>query len=1079
MGSLLLFEQLNFLILVASEAELPIANSTRELLMDHSCNDCQIYELYNGGENGSQKDKGWFMDKFGPHTVHFVISNTIDFSFYRAVYFDLLIPVISHTWVRDSVKTKRHLRTNMYSPNPFHLLRDCQVYISKSSFNKCEYILYSDLLHLMGGTSVNYISNRTTHVIVQSPKDPIIETVNKLTFGSFSSPSSSKHVEKPSREWKFVYPTWLLYHFKMAEPLSGELASLCELDMNDTTEEQLFAKWEEVTGDKQTSSSQLSLHPNTDLFKNHHFAISPDLNFFTPLYWFLKEFIESLNGKVTPLSSSDDLKAIYQDSPDIDCYIGYSVNSPILGQISSIKPEIYVGNVSWLFYMFALQKFTPVSQCKLIHQPFHAKLFTSKELTVAYTNYFGSQRFYIQRLVEILGGFSTPELTRKNTHLITKNTIGKKFKVAKKWSLDPQSAIIVTNHMWLELCYLTNSKLNPKDSRFQNFKLDDDIKWNIGQPKVEQTSPIPDILSTNIKNTQTITKELSPLDEKNASDTSIHTRQDNTPTSTFTNSIDEKINKLQKISIEVSGMNPTELAQGSDSSTSTIGLPPTSNVYLCEQNSNSNIGKKAETILKDNGTGEPTNNGNQTAKYDTNITEKAEHKNSEQELREQSQKKKEVEYVAKEEEEEVSQMQLSPQVKEEDKVWKESERERMTKERGTELAVPKEMKRSAENAGNPIAHARTIETAESTNPKNASDKYSHLFEGLSDSDNHADDTKVSVNSRYTTPKTSQNVKADVGTPIVTQTQIHTPSSNSRLAKTQAAKRLHTDIESLNEFQKKLKRKKIDTEEILLPEETENLNKDKLLIAKAEKVLSKFDELPDYNIKAVCTGCFQDGFNEIDMEVLSQLGIKIFDNIKETEGLNCIFAPKILRTEKFLKSLSFEPLRFALRPEFIIDLLKLVHTKKEKVAQVNLNLFDYEIHGVDEVILSKTKLPTKVFERANIRCINLVSDIPGGVDTIGSVLQAHGIEKVNVLRNKKCVFEDIMDNDVSKQKNEDVFKYVLIVTKASQVKKFTKLINDHDKTGTVLIVEWNWCVESIFHLDIDFESKSNVLYQKKK
>lgn len=90
--------------------------------------------------------------------------------------------------------------------------------------------------------------------------------------------------------------------FQMAKPLKGELATLCELDMQDTSEEQLFAKWEEVIGDKQTSSSQLTLHPNKTLFKNHHFAISPDLNFFTPLYWFLKGFIEDLDGKVTPLS---------------------------------------------------------------------------------------------------------------------------------------------------------------------------------------------------------------------------------------------------------------------------------------------------------------------------------------------------------------------------------------------------------------------------------------------------------------------------------------------------------------------------------------------------------------------------------------------------------------------------------------------------------------------------------------------------------------------------------------------------------------------------------------------------------
>ena len=365
MSSSVLFEQLNFLILVASEAELPIAHSTKETLMNNSCNNCRIYTLYKEDSRDTHMDRDWFMDKFGPHTVHFVISNTIDFPFYKAVYFDLLIPVVSHAWVQDSVKTKRHLRTNMYSPNPFHLLRDCQVYISKSSFNKCEYILYSDLLHLLGGTSVNYISNRTTHVVVQSPKDPIIETVNKLTFGSFSSSLTNKHAEKPSREWKFVYPTWLLYHFKMAKPLTDELSNLCELDMQDSTEEHLFTKWEEVLGDKDTYSSQLTLHPSKTLFKNHHFAISPDLNFFTPLYWFLKGFIENLDGKVTPLTFSDDLKSVYEASPDIDCYIGFSANSSILEKTENIKPEIYVGNVSWLFYMFALQQFVPAAQCKL------------------------------------------------------------------------------------------------------------------------------------------------------------------------------------------------------------------------------------------------------------------------------------------------------------------------------------------------------------------------------------------------------------------------------------------------------------------------------------------------------------------------------------------------------------------------------------------------------------------------------------------------------------------------------------------------------------------------------------------
>ncbi|CAI4064017.1 Rtt107p SKDI_08G2010 [Saccharomyces kudriavzevii IFO 1802] len=1076
MSSPLLFEQLNFLILVASEAELPIAHSTKEVLMENSCNNCQIYELYNEDVSSSQMGRDWFIEKFGPQTVHFVISNTINFSFYNAVYFDLLIPVISHAWVQDSVKTKRHLRTNIYSPNPFHLLRDCQVYISKSSFNKCEYILYSDLLHLLGGTSVNYISNRTTHVIVQGPKDPIIETVNKLTFGSFSSSSSNKHAEKPLREWKFVYPTWLLYHFKMAKPLTDELATLCELDMNDTTEEQLFAKWEEVIGGKEISSSRLTLHPNTTLFKDHHFAISPDLNFFTPLYWFLKEFIEDLDGKVTPLGFSDDLKLVYEKSPDIDCYIGHSANSPILGKTENIKPKIYVGNVSWLFYMFAIQQFAPVSQCKLIHQPFHAKLFTFKELTVAYTNYFGSQRFYIQRLVEILGGLSTPELTRKNTHLITKNTIGKKFKVAKKWSLDPQNAIIVTNHMWLEQCYMKNAKLNPRDSKFQNFKLDDNMKWNIGRAKMGHLSlQTPDISPMTANDMQPIPNELSPINDQTEGCANMHTTKDNTPNSTFTNSIDEKIDKLQKISEEVDKTHQENLRKDSDSSTSTIGLPPIDNakVNSLKKNSISDIGVKAE-VLEDYQIRKATETPKTSVEYDVITTQKPARKISGQEMKDQPRKKNDTDCLGKEKKTR-SQIQLDQQIEEEYKVSEENEAENMTKGSHIEPDELTKGKYAEENTAKPNPRAKHLEN---TNPKSEADKYSRLFEGLSDSDDRVDDAKAIGNSRYATPKTSQNIKTTVGTPVVTQTGTRTPSnSNSRLAKTQAAKRLHTDIESLNEFQKSLKRKRIDTEEIMLPQKTEKSNKEKQLTMKVDNILSNFSELPDYNLKAVCTGCFHDGFNEIDIEILSQLGINIFDNVKETDGLNCIIAPKILRTEKFLKSLSFEPLKFALKPEFIIDLLNLIHNKKEKASRIDLNLFNYVIHGIDQSILSKTRLPTKVFERANIRCINLVNDISGGVNTIGSVLKAHGIEKINVLRSKKCVFEDVMRNDVSKQESGGIFKYILIVTRASQVKKFTKLISDHDKNCTILIVEWNWCVESIFHLDVDLTSKSSVLYKK--
>lgn len=65
-----------------------------------------------------------------------------------------------------------------------------------------------------------------------------------------------------------------------------------------------------------------------------------------------------------------------------------------------------------------------------------------------------------------------------------------------------------------------------------------------------------------------------------------------------------------------------------------------------------------------------------------------------------------------------------------------------------------------------------------------------------------------------------------------------------------------------------------------------------------------------------------------------------------------FCSKDFENREILKSLSFEPLKFALKPEFIIDLLKQIHSKKDKLSQININLFDYEINGINESIISK-------------------------------------------------------------------------------------------------------------------------------
>ena len=180
------------------------------------------------------------------------------------------------------------------------------------------------------------------------------------------------------------------------------------------------------------------------------------------------------------------------------------------------------------------------------------------------------------------------------------------------------------------------------------------------------------------------------------------------------------------------------------------------------------------------------------------------------------------------------------------------------------------------------------------------------------------------------------------------------------------------------------------------------------------------------------------------------------------------APKKARTAKFLKGFSFKPLKYALTPMFITQVLS--NIKKEK--PIELQMEKYFIPDIDPKVLEKTKLPTKVFERHGFTHVNISDDIPGGCKLISSILKCHGMKEVNPL-GKKFDMNDIVKNTGSKRSPD----YVLIASKASMAKKFNKCVKDTDKSNKVFVVEWNWCVKSIFNLDIDIEDHEYVIYNK--
>ncbi|CCC70541.1 hypothetical protein NCAS_0F00570 [Naumovozyma castellii] len=243
-----------------------------------------------------------------------------------------------------------------------------------------------------------------------------------------------------------------------------------------------------------------------------------------------------------------------------------------------------------------------------------------------------------------------------------------------------------------------------------------------------------------------------------------------------------------------------------------------------------------------------------------------------------------------------------------------------------------------------------------------------------------------------------------------------------------------------------------------PKRLKKINDDSIL-----SILDDSVELPLYDMNAICTGCHE-SINGADQEILRELGIRIYDDI-DTVGLNTIVAPKQMRTVKYLKSLSFEPLKYALIPEFIMDQLRVIreargqNKRKLRREEIMLDLTKYTIPKVDASVLARTQLSSKVFERAGLLRVNLVSDIPAGTALVSSVLKSHGIREVNVVSGTKFTGEDLVRND----DGDGNSLTLLISTRASQVQRFKRAVRDDPSRVTALAVEWDWCVHSIFSL----------------
>ena len=1100
-----LFAGLNLLFVATSENDLGDLNRAIEQAKLHGANDIQLYKLFEDPDCfsaptlSSTDTKLWFLERFnrqGRIEPHFVVATNTSFTFYRDIAFDLLIPVVSPMWIHNSVRLQQLAKTFNYSPDPSNVFRNFEFYISRDSFpTPAERLFYKIIIMSLGGMCTNTLSQTTDYIVTKNTEDIAIKAV--LRFGMDSSV-------------KFVYPTWLVACFKRQKLLDDVPHFVGCNDPEGIVPKELWRDCHSIpfttTATHSGGVMGASGHrthgcalPRRGIFNGYKFILNDDLGIDYNETFVLGDLIKAnggdvlgaFDGEIERITHRDRRKrcvmvshyAYRQTLPCAGSTRAASMEAveaavPVASSTITRRKKIPIGNLIWLFYMCKVGRYVNPEE-KLIFKPFE-KMASGKQskndLSLSYSNYFGFQRPYIKLLTELLGGRATSDFSKENKFLVCRIPYGRKYEVATTvW----KDRCTVVTHLWLEDCLRVGRQLYPSGApEYKRIPPQPYLPQMINQKKAlsqQDTTDAGHLLVPKRLYSKTglhsLTHENSLVSGQLNVDLTIRAVKSTTttPSSAVTPKLSDETTSSSFDSRDTTlSTESTSLASLRTTDTEVTTPEKNSSSFTADSSPGSldRIPKKLTATpvpvlggLKKGSAAEITTT---TTSADRNHDDKA------------------VQLIT----EHTHTSFLQPAL-----VVTKGKRPKKRCSTSSSSSPSADDEAEGEKAGHPVKRVE-LDDAAADNRNLTADRSEITTTGKGPLVN-SDDQSVPA----TSPKrrrTRRCKKAVLETPgSVPATIMHSPSSTGL----EGRRIRFASLSPYAEIERRDREAELNCEAFTILANLARRFKRDTVITEIPRV---------YSINAVVTNCLDD-LSDLDRQILAYLGVIIHRDIDigVEAQLNGVIAPKRLRTAKFLRSLAFTPLRYALLPKFVLDLLGLIHdpiiacTVTEGstfVDYLTLSPEAYQIPEISRRLLDTTELPTKVFERAQIRRVNIVQDITGGVKTIETILKAHGIEEVAALKGR-CKKEDILRNtneapiDNSPGAGEStgcrddtdgvrdscpkfVPEYVIIVQKDLQARRFSKLLKP---VAEPLIVEWDWCVQCIFNLSVDYTDLRYVKY----
>lgn len=351
-----------------------------------------------------------------------------------------MIPITTPEWVQDSVNRARISNPKVYNPDPKFFLKDTFVCVADNLPVGDKEAIYGGV-RAFGGQYLDDLTRYTTHLIAMDMNN------DKSVIAASAINTTQDNGEKI--DIKIVLPNWIddcLKHGKKLDEGPYLLPSPNTLNTQEPINSPIIHSNDELPTDFARSS----------FLDNKLFYICPDYKLSERLSSAIAELIKQHGGKVTT----------FFDPKLIDIYIGqYRAGDAFIASCKSNR--IIVGNLQWLYSIIVSSKWTLPINSNLLHYPIPPKpLSEFQNVKISVTNYSGDARFYLSKLITILGGTFTKTLTRDNDFLVAAKPEGKKYEAANvKWK--PENNIKIVNHLWLEECFADWKLIDYNKPQFQ------------------------------------------------------------------------------------------------------------------------------------------------------------------------------------------------------------------------------------------------------------------------------------------------------------------------------------------------------------------------------------------------------------------------------------------------------------------------------------------------------------------------------------------------------------------------------------------------------------------------------------